>query len=401
MDIIIKVPEEVIKQLNNKYSKEEIEIIAKNLLLDWCDYKKKNDYETYQIKESIQQLQQVTKDIFGLSKTSQKRGEIGENMIYNIFQNDYQNYSFEKTNHVPHSADAIVTTPNSDKFLLEIKNYQNVIDQKEINKLKYDMEYTNINYALFISIQSGIVGKKTIDIEKFIINNNSNNSSVVSENSYQTSIISEDSKKYSRVCTIVYCSYIFEEPHKLHSCITLLESLIKIKNENYNYFKDEIIETIKDITEIYDIIKNLNSQYLIVENNIKEQLSNFYLIIRDYQIKIKNKINKISKKIDDMKYITSDEFIDNFNESECILQINKINDIIIDNDLKIIKKDDSSWIIVIAISNNTKNIGEIKKFKSKIEVSIYNPNICIKFLSKDKSDENYILLNTIIKQNII
>jgi hypothetical protein len=375
MDITIKLSEEVIIKLNNKYSKEEIEIIAKNLLLDWCDYKTKNDYETYQIKESIQQLQQVTKDVFGLSKTSQKRGEISENMIYTIFQNDYQNYSFEKTNHVPHSADAIVTTHNNDNFLLEIKNYHNVVDKKEIIKLKYDMEYTNINYALLISIQSGIVGKKTIDIEKFIINNKEQ--------------------------TIVYCSYIFDEPHKLHSCITLLESLIKIKSENYNYFKDEIIETIKDITEIYDIIKNLNSQYLLVENNIKEQLSNFYLIIRDYQIKIRDKINKISKKIDDMIYISSEEFIDNFNESECILQVNKINDLIIANNLKIIKKDDSSWIISILIFNDTKNIGEIKKFKSKIEVSIYNPNICLKFLSKDKSDENYILLNSIIKQIII
>jgi hypothetical protein len=383
MDITIKLSEEIIKQLNNKYTKEEIEIIAKNLLLDWCDYKKKNDYETYQIKESIQQLQQVTKDIFGLSKTSQKRGEIGENMIYSIFQNDYQNYSFEKTNHISHSADAIITTPNNDKFLLEIKNYQNVIDQKEIIKLKYDMEYTNINHALLISIQSGIVGKKTIDIEKFIINKSD----------------SLDSRDSLRVCTIVYCSYVFEEPHKLHSCITLLESLIKIKVENYNYIKDEIIETIKDITDIYDIIKNLNSQYLIVENNIKDQLSNFYLIIRDYQIKIKDKINKISKKIDDMIYISSDEFIDNFTDSECILQVNKINDIIIANNLKIIKKDDSTWII--AISNDTKHIGEIKKFKFKIEVSIYNPNICIKFLSKDKSDENYILLNSIIKNLIL
>ena len=398
MDITIKLSEEVIIKLNNKYSKEEIEIIAKNLLLDWCDYKTKNDYETYQIKESIQQLQQVTKDIFGLSKTSQKRGEIGENMIYTIFQNDYQNYSFEKTNHAPHSADAIVTTHNNDKFLLEIKNYQNVVDQKEIIKLKYDMEYTNINYALLISIQSGIVGKKTIDIEKFIINNKE---CIISNTDSEDSKNSQELRENQRVCTIVYCSYIFEEPHKLHSSITLLESLIKIKTENYNYIKDEIIETIKEITEIYDLIKNLNSQYLMVENNIKEQLSNFYLIIRDYQIKIKDKINKISKKIDDMIYISSEEFIDNFNESECILQVNKINDLIIANNLKIIKKDDSSWIISILIFNDTKNIGEIKKFKSKIEVSIYNPNICLKFLSKDKSDENYILLNSIIKQIII
>lgn len=148
MEITIKISEDICKNLNNKYNKDELEIIAKNLFLDWYEYKKNNDYEAYQIKESVQQLQQITKDIFGFSKISQKRGEIGENMIYTIFQNDYQNFSFEKTNHVSHSADAIVTTPNNDKFLLEIKNYQNVIDQKEIEKLKYDMEYTNINFSI-------------------------------------------------------------------------------------------------------------------------------------------------------------------------------------------------------------------------------------------------------------
>lgn len=368
MEITIKLSEDIIQNLNNRYNKEDLEIIAKHLFLDWYDYKKNNDYESYQIKDSIQELHKITKDIFGFSKISQKRGEIGENMIYTIFQNDYQNYSFEKTNHISHSADAIVTTPNNDNFLLEIKNYQNVIDQKEIDKLKYDMEYTNINYGLFISIQSGIVGKKTIDIEKFIKNDKEH--------------------------TIVYCSYVFEEPHKLHSSITLLESLIKIKSDNYNYIQDDIIETIKEITEIYDFIKNLNSQYLLVENNIKDQLTNFYIIIRDYQLKIKDKINKISIKIEDTIYINSEEFISSFNDSECILQINKIYDLIITNNLKIINKDNSLWFI----SNNNKNIGEIKKFKSKIEITLYNPNICIKFLSKDKSDENYTLLTNIIKQ---
>jgi hypothetical protein len=217
----------------------------------------------------------------------------------------------------------------------------------------------------------GLLEKKTIDIEKFIKND----------------------KEY----TIVYCSYVFEESHKLHSSIILLESLIKIKSEKYNYIKDDIIETIKEITEIYDLIKNLNSQYLLVENNIKDQLSNFYIIIRDYQLKIKDKINKISKKIEDTTYINSDEFINNFNDNECILQIHKINDLLTANNLKIINKDDSSWFI----SNDTKNIGEIKKFKSKVEISLYNPNVCLKFLSKDKSDDNYTLLNSIIKQNII
>ena len=366
MDITIRLPDDIIDNLNNRYTINELEIIAKNLFIDWYDYKKKNDYENYQIKDSIQQLQQVTKDIFGFSKISQKRGEVGENMIYHIFQNDFQNYSFEKTNHTSHSGDAIITTPNNNKILLEIKNYQNVVDQKEIDKLKYDMEYTNINYALFISIQSGIVGKKSIDIEKFIKND----------------------KEY----TIVYATYIFEESHKLYTCIALIESLMKIQSENYNYIKDEIVETIREITEIYDTIKNLNTSFLLVENNIKEQLSNFYIIIRDYEIKIKDKINKISKRIEDTIYITSEDFISNFSDNECNLQIFKINDLLCAKQLKLLVKDDSSWYI----SNTDKNIGEIKKFKLKIEVMLYNPNICIKFVSKDKSDDSYNLLNLIL-----
>lgn len=368
MDIVIKIPENIIDNLNSRYTIDELQIIAKNLFLDWYEYKNKNknDYETFQIKESIQQLQQVTKDIYGYSKISQKRGELGENMIYQIFQNDYQNYSFDKTNHISHSADAIITTPNNDKFLLEIKNYQNVVDQKEIDKLKFDMENTDINYALLISIQSGIVGKKTIDIEKFLKND----------------------KEY----TIIYATYIFEESHKLHTCITLIESLIKIKKYNLTLIKDDIIETIKDITDIYETIKNLNSQFLLVESNIKEQLSNFYIIIREYQTKIKEKINKISTKLENKNYLISDEFLNNFSDNECYLHILRINDILNEKNIKLLIKDDSSWYL----SNEEKNIGEIKRFKSKIEVIIYNPNICIKFLSKDKSDYNYKLLNLIL-----
>ena len=55
---------------NAIYNKDELEIIAKNLFLDWYEYKKNNDYESYQIKESVQQLQQITKDIFGFSKSN-------------------------------------------------------------------------------------------------------------------------------------------------------------------------------------------------------------------------------------------------------------------------------------------------------------------------------------------
>ena len=118
--------------------------IAKNLFLEWHKNNFKmdtsglnNTLELHQhkirsdiddkisnIKTSINDLCQVTKDVFGISKTSQKRGEIMENSIYELFQNQFQNYSFEKTNHLSHHADAKMITPDNEQFLIEIKNYE-------------------------------------------------------------------------------------------------------------------------------------------------------------------------------------------------------------------------------------------------------------------------------------
>jgi len=63
---------------------------------------------------------------------------------------------------VPHSGNILITLLTGIKIMVEVKNYNKIIDQEQIDKLKFDMRYNNIKGALFVSLNSGIVGKKNL-----------------------------------------------------------------------------------------------------------------------------------------------------------------------------------------------------------------------------------------------
>lgn len=395
------INKEILEDLSN-YSIEEVNVLAKNLFLEWHKKNFKTDLsgldstlELHQqkirsdiddkisnIKNSITDLCLVTKDVFGISKTSQKRGEIMENTIYDLFQNQFQNYSFEKTNHLPHHADGKMITPDNELFLIEIKNYQNTVDQKEIDKLKYDMSYTKIRHALFISIQSGIVGKKVVDIERF----------------------TRDDNEYS----IVYISYVLEENHKIHTGIAMIEALMKLdsckKTNRIEYLEERILKTMKEITCLSETLNILRTKFLGMEKVIKDQLNDYYVHIRDYECQIKNKLNTIWDNI--LKDIANcEEVLLEYNNFDSILEENKdlesfpiisrLIDIFKKENSKLIRKNDS----LLSLYYKDKNIGEIKKYKQKIELTFNKPKIMIKFIVKDDNDINYNFLESILSEN--
>lgn len=395
------INKDIINDLSN-YNIEEINAIAKNLFLEW--HKKTfytnlsgldNTLELHQqkirsdiddkisnIKSSITDLCQVTKDVFGISKTSQKRGEIMENSIYELFQNQFQNYSFEKTNHLSHHADATMITPDNHKFLIEIKNYQNTVDQKEIDKLKYDMSFTKIKHGLFISIQSGIVGKKVVDIERY----------------------TRDDNEYS----IVYISYVLEENHKIHTGIAMIEALMKLdtckKTNRIEYLEDRVLKTMREISYLSDTLNILRTKFIGMEKVIKDQLNDYYVNIRDYECQIKNKLNiiwdNIMKDIANtgdilLEYDDNDIILDETKDTEVFSIMSKLLDILKDKNYKLIRKSETN----LSLYNKDKYMGDIKKFRQKIEVTFEEPKITIKFNVKDNNDINYKFLESIISYN--
>lgn len=354
---------------------DDINVVAKYLLLEWINKqnnKTNNDIDN-NLCNIINELTQTTKDIFGLSKTSQKRGEIIENNIYHIFENNYQNYAFIKTNHIPHHADAKFITPDNQEILIELKNYKTYVDKKEIDKLKFDMKHTKIKYGLFLSIQSGIAGKKTIDIEIF-------------DHDY----------------TIVYISYVFDEIHKIQTGITLLETLNKmntIKNvKRLKYLEDRVIKTFEDIKYLSETITILREKYSNLENNIKNELNSYYYFIRDNELKIKEKTNQLWIELNNDLSNNHSNLLNISDLDKLAIEdksLFKIIDIIKKYNCQMIKRDNNIFYLNIL----DERVGEIKKLKNRIDIQFYNPNILIKF--DDKENNNLFYFETLIKTFIL
>lgn len=368
-----------------KFTDEELNIISKQLFDDWYNkkYNQNSDmseqFEKYEnrikteiddkfstINNNITDLNKTTKDLFGISNNSQRKGEMMENIIYDYFKNNLQNYTFNRTNHISHNADAHLITPEKQDILLEIKNYQNAVDKKEIDKLKYDMQYTKIKYGLFLSIQSGIVGKKSIDIEYFMDKDN---------NTYY----------------IMYVSYILDESHKIQSGLSVLETIYKL-NQTYNhtridYIEDKILDNLKEVANISDMVTNLRKQYQTLEQKIKDNIDDYYQLIRDYEIQIRTKINNLWITIT-TELNTSKEILLKCDDLEILLEENKDTDIFVplSKIIDIFKNKNLNIIDKQYIYKGSEKIGEYKIYQKKVEVLTYRPQLIIKL---NKKSENY------------
>lgn len=346
------------------YSEDDVNLICKQLFIDW--YRER--YEQGELHDrvcnivksslipTVQEMQENYKELFGVSKISQKKGEIMENNIFELFRTHLQDYAITPTNHLPHNADAEVVTPSNIKLLLEVKNYTNAVDQKEINKLKYDMKETNIKHALFISIKSAIGGKKMIDYE-----------------------LCEEGH-------IVYLSYVGDVT-KIYCGLLLLETLLNNSLiEQDEKIEIKIKEGLEEMTQVLDMYRGMKDKFLDMERNVKSQMDTFYLFVRDQETKIRNKINEIfgnmAKDIDEIKDIVIPK-----DKHQLVLQ--RTIDILQENHVTVIQKEDTLW----ELYKEDILVGEIKKRKVGVDVIWKKPNLELRMLNEE---EHYKTLNSII-----
>jgi len=95
------------------------------------------------------------------------KGGMGERIIENIVKYNFQDYTIVDTSKEMGSGDYMLHLPSGDVIMLEVKNYQSPIPKKEIDKFKRDLTKTGHKIGIFISLYSGIVGKKRFHIENY------------------------------------------------------------------------------------------------------------------------------------------------------------------------------------------------------------------------------------------
>ena len=115
------------------------------------------------LDELLQSIQKLT----GISNNSSKKGEVGENMLEEIFNKRYGDILFENKAKTPHSGDAWLHLPDKKIIMLESKNYSYRINKEEVDKMENDMITNHIRFGIFASWNSVVQSRKDLDFHTF------------------------------------------------------------------------------------------------------------------------------------------------------------------------------------------------------------------------------------------
>ena len=336
-----------------------------------------NNLSNLDVDNKLNDFSKILEKLFGISSSSSKKGEISEQLIYRMIEDKYPNYNYDIRRHIAHHADGELSSPTGLVSLVEIKNYTNTVNKDEVNKFKFDLEYTNNQFGIFISLQTGIQGKSNIDYETYQDANN---------------------KTYH----IIYISKLMDEVLKLDCGILLLESLYKMnKKDNIDLkidqIKNIIYQNFNELDVLLNKTSNLRTEYDKLEKVIKTNFDLFYNHLRNYEIEVKQKMQKIwlnlfnDLKDVDKNYIDmkSQILIDIGEKDKCYLILSKLFDYFSTKNINVVQ-DDS----LLHLNKGNLNIGTIKKMKDKIQLTIDKFSIFIIFkYNDDNLDSNIVFMN--------
>lgn len=355
----------------------------KDDILNGIDSKNENiNLRLEDIKNNVKsdELIETLDKLFGIKNTSQKKGEMTEDLIFNIINEKYKNYSLNETRKIAHSGDGELMSPSGLRCLLEFKNYTNSVNKDEVDKFKYDLKFRDIKFGLFISLQTGICFKNSIDYEVF----------------------EHENEKYH----IIYISKLVDDINKLDCGILLLENLYKINfKDNYDVKVKEIKKLIYDnINEIELIIKetkNLRNEYCEIEKNIKLNFDNFYTKFRSYENDLTIKVQKIWKNLfedlDNVQFnfmdIKTNILEEVTKKSKCYMILSRLFDILENENINVNRCDND-----INLVKNRKNIGTLKIMKDKLNINLENKISIILKQNDERLDSNFEFISFVVKK---
>lgn len=296
-----------------------------------------------------------------LNKNTNK-GNLGENIVYTFFSNN--NYQIEDTSEIPHAGDLKLFLPEINQYvLIEIKNYKNSVDQKQIDKFYYDIEHTGIKLGIFISLTSKIVNLK-YPIEWKI-----------TENNKILIFISECTTDHLYLA--IFC------------LISIYKNNINVKKNNYiNNKNEELFNDIKYLSLQKDSINKLKNEIIQLHSSYSNSILTLYNNLCIFDNNFNYIINKIYNKLDNLIKIGSNDLylqLDNIqtnNKDILELIISDLN-----NDYKLELIDNKK----IIIKSNDLYKGEIKILKTTVNL-VLDSGLEIKNINK----ENWIKIINLI-----
>jgi len=342
----------------------------------------RSEIRSPELLEKFDMFEATMNKLIGISSNSTLKGDFAENMLEKMFNKRYGDIKYEDKSQTPHSGDAWLHFWDDFIAMLESKNYTTNISLDEVKKMERDMKEHNINWGIFISWNSGIVGMKEFDIHTF---NHEGNS-------YTIILISNLGKDESRL------DFAVQLLRTLKTCYSNPDKFPWIVSE----IKDELIE----FEEICKLNYILRDNYNVLDSNIKKSLNEYYIKLRDYQMKLEKKSNDIICKITN----TMEKSIikSNFNQTEILetFKNKKVTNVLSKFlDVLVLLKWDVNVKDTIELTKDNDKIGICKVMNKKISINISKLNITIEIKENDidinDKLESIKILNSLIYTNKI
>lgn len=319
-----------------------------------------------EIKEKLDnsELNNTLTKLIGISSNSYKKGNFGENVLEEFFSGKYGDIKFERKSGTAHSGDAWLHSDDGTIIMLESKNYATTVNKDEFSKLKADMITHHIKYAILVSFNSSIQGMKEMDFITF--------------------------SHHSDIYSIITISNLAMDINRLDLGIQILKKLIihNKKESNDMHVLSDINSSLVELDSI--IMKNysLRDKFYMTEKVMQNALSEFHIMMRDYQYDIEKKIKDIICKVKNIKIeesINYDNIMEVYKESKMLPTIVRIIDICMIKKWKLIQDEDSNMWHIVYIENE---IGIMKIQAKKVNIYINDNDLTLVLnLGKEKANK--------------
>ena len=321
---------------------------TKNQIVNICnDIKSERMNQRECLDKVNKQLEIFTK----ASQTSSLKGKMSESMVESTICNFFKEDCILNTSKQAMAGDYHLQCKDGYNILIEVKNYKDSVNQKEVDKFKRDVQHNKMD-GLFLSTSSHIVKKGLLEIEELP----SGETTVYLSN---TGITGE-----SIIMGILLLKELQSRKKKTKLSVVSINTDLIL--ENIEKFTDlckiicKLTQTIYDLKEkVCNNLQELHNESYKCELEIKN-------VLKSIQYEIVNEFNKINSEITliekDELTILLDEI--KLNENKLYPYMLIVVDIIETHKLKFCNIQ-NKWGI---LNMNDELICDIKKYKTKLEL---------------------------------
>ena len=142
--------------------KPDVDLVSRNVAL--CRDQVKDSENAIQktigrvLDPALKRFEERLNQLATLHEKTAIKGAIGERKVIAILRNHLPGYTFEDVSRIEGMGDILVTSPPSgQKYLVEVKTYQNPIPAQEIRKFEANVrQNSHIKVGILFSLKSGI-----------------------------------------------------------------------------------------------------------------------------------------------------------------------------------------------------------------------------------------------------